>query len=405
MTDRTWRGEARTATPRDLPRRADVLIVGGGLAGCAIAALLAEDGVDCLLLERREDLGLGGSGRAAGGALPGLADAPSRLVEALGDATARALLDATAWNLDLLEDHGLMERCGALFPAMGALEAEELAASLALHAAWGDPVDGWSAEEVAARTGATGFGGGRFDPRGGRVRPRAAILALAERARAAGAALCTGVEVLRVTDAGDDNRVVALAQPQSGVGEAILVEVRASVVIYAGDHRLGGIDSFFLDKVHGVRLQQQRRASAIGLRAPTFPISTQFSYAWACASEAGGLITGGCRWATPHLEVMETDEEVQNPLVDAKITSVVAGRWPGWAEAPVVERWSLIATFTCDGLPLVGPLPGRATEHALCGWNGRPWSWAMAAATDLAERLLRGGPSRLPAQLAPSRFL
>jgi hypothetical protein len=29
----------------------------------------------------------------------------------------------------------------------------------------------------------------------------------------------------------------------------------------------------------------------------------------------------------------------------------------------------------------------------------------MAAATDLAERLLRGGPSRLPAQLAPSRFL
>ena len=389
-------------SPR-LPARADVVVIGGGLAGCAIAALLAEDGVDCIILEARGELALGGSARAAGGALPGLADAPSRLVEALGEPVARALLEATHWNLDLLEEAGLMERCGALFPAMGALEVEELAASLDLHAAWGDPVARWTAEEVALRTGAAGFGPGRFDPRGGRVSPRAAILALAARAEAAGARAFPGVEALSVTDAGDDSRVRALRAVAGAEPE--LVELRASVIIYAGDHRLGALDPFFLDKVYPVRLQQQRRAARPGLKLPTFPISAQFSYAWACPSDDGGLITGGCRWATPHLEVMERDEAVQNPVVDAKITSVVAGRWPGGAEAEPTERWSLIATFTCDGLPLVGPLPGRATEHALCGWNGRPWSWALAAATDLAARLLRGGPSRLPPQLAPSRFL
>lgn len=404
MSDAETTNGPRRAAPPALPARADVLIVGAGLAGCAVAALLAEEGVDCVILERRAGVGLGGSGRAAGGALPGLADAPSRLVEALGAPVARSLLEATHWNLDLLEAHGLMERCGALFPTLGALEEEELRASLALQRAWGEPVDGWSAEEVAARTGTAGFGPGRFDPRGGRVRPLEAIQALAARAEAAGARFALGVEALRVTDAGDDARVVALATPPGG-GEAALVELRASVVIYAGDHRMGALDAFFLDKLHGVRLQQQRRGPAPGRRAPTFPISAQFSYAWACPTDGGGLITGGCRWATPHLEVMELDEDVQNPLVDAKISSVVAGRWPGWAEAPVQARWSLIATFTCDGLPLVGPLPGRATELALCGWNGRPWSWALAAAADVAERLLRGGPSRLPPQLAPSRFL
>ena len=393
---------ARIAAARPLPARADVVVVGGGVAGCAVAALLAEGGAEVALLERRPDVGLGGSARGAGLCLPGLADAPSRLVEALGETVARDLYQTTLHNLDLLDGHGLMQRSGVLFVAASALEEEELAASLAILQRWDEPVAAWDPAAVRARAGLEGWGSGRFDPRGGHTHPRRAIASLAARAAAAGAALCPAAEVVACGDRGDDTVLYVIDHNRP---EHEPCTIAASVVIWAGDHRLGLVAPYFLDKLHPVRLQQQVRSAHAGLSVPPFPITAQFSYAWAGTDGAGGLLCGGCRWATPHLEVMEADENVRVDAVDAKITAVVAGRFGAWGARPAALGWSTIATFTCDGLPLVGPMPGRPTEQALCGWNGRPWSWALAAATDVAERLLHGGPSRLPRQLHPSRFV
>jgi glycine/D-amino acid oxidase-like deaminating enzyme len=50
----------------DLPARADVVIVGGGFAGCATAWALGERGVGAVVLEREAELGRYASGRGAG---------------------------------------------------------------------------------------------------------------------------------------------------------------------------------------------------------------------------------------------------------------------------------------------------------------------------------------------------
>ena len=47
-------------------READVIIIGGGIMGCATACRLAKRGVDVLVLEKKE-IGNGGSCRNAGG--------------------------------------------------------------------------------------------------------------------------------------------------------------------------------------------------------------------------------------------------------------------------------------------------------------------------------------------------
>ncbi len=47
-------------------READVIIIGGGIMGCATAYRLAKRGVDVLVLEKKE-IGNGGSCRNAGG--------------------------------------------------------------------------------------------------------------------------------------------------------------------------------------------------------------------------------------------------------------------------------------------------------------------------------------------------
>jgi glycine/D-amino acid oxidase-like deaminating enzyme len=55
---------------RELPSRVDVLVVGGGVIGLAIAAFCTGAGLDVLLVEQHERLARGPSGRAAGGLSP-----------------------------------------------------------------------------------------------------------------------------------------------------------------------------------------------------------------------------------------------------------------------------------------------------------------------------------------------
>ena len=54
------------APVRSLPTQVDVVIVGGGFAGCATAWALAERGVRAVVLEREPELGRQASGRGAG---------------------------------------------------------------------------------------------------------------------------------------------------------------------------------------------------------------------------------------------------------------------------------------------------------------------------------------------------
>src|SRR5690349_20149852 len=82
----------------ELPDRADVVVVGGGRAGLGVAAFLAERGVDVCVLEARSHLLDGASGRGPGLVLSGLAEAPHRLAEALGEEGARGVYRFTQEN-------------------------------------------------------------------------------------------------------------------------------------------------------------------------------------------------------------------------------------------------------------------------------------------------------------------
>jgi gamma-glutamylputrescine oxidase len=85
--------------------RADVAIVGGGLAGLNAAIELRRRGFDVVLLEARE-LGSGASGRNGGQAIHGLACDPPVIEQQLGLADAKRVWDMTIEALDLIR-----ERC------------------------------------------------------------------------------------------------------------------------------------------------------------------------------------------------------------------------------------------------------------------------------------------------------
>ena len=162
----------------------DVAVIGGGIAGCATAAFLAEGGASVTLYER-EAIGAGASGRNSGiiqhpmdPALAGLYEASLALYDALGHGfelpdEARGVLLVSEDGEALRRD---FEAAGARFPDLAPewLEGDAL-----------------RAEEPALAPGMSAYRLATGRPIG----PTAATRAWAERARSAGARVELGREV------------------------------------------------------------------------------------------------------------------------------------------------------------------------------------------------------------------
>ena len=365
-------------------------MVGGGLAGLAVAGRLARAGVRVHVLEARADLGWGGSGRDSGLVLPGTHDHAGRLVDAVGARDAQSLL---AWSArSLVHARALGVAGGAVEVAWSADEAVDLAAGVEPLTQAGLAPEPWALDPLTAQgwpTEPAGPGAALLCPQGGVVEPRAALAQLWAEARSAGATATTGAVVTAI-DSGpvlrlDDGRVVACD----------------AVVLCAG-WRMRAFDGFFGDKLYPVRHQHQLRTGG-----PPLPVglSTQGGYLTALPRPGGGLLVSGARWATQHLEAGETDDTVVQVQVSAAQDRFVAQRLPAWAERPIDARWTAIATHTCDNLPLVGLMPGRPAVLVCAGWNGRPWAWALAGAQAVCDGLLTGRAVGVPARVSPRRFL
>ncbi|MCB9746698.1 MAG: FAD-binding oxidoreductase, partial [Alphaproteobacteria bacterium] len=353
--------------PEALPERSDVVIVGGGLAGLACALFLAEGGAEVLLLEAAERLGDGATGRDPGLVQVGTVEPPESLSRALGPERARAYLGFSRRSAALLRERAPLLRGGGLRIAMMPRELQALEESVATSVALGLPAQRLSEAEVAERVGVPGLGPARFVPEDAQVDPSAALGALAEAARAAGARLHGDCRVQGVTHEG-------LGLDVALVGRS----VKAEVVVYAAGVGLREVDPWFEELLYPVREQ------CLALEAPGLEMKTggsgQLGYLHLNQAPDGALLVGGARWASPHMEAGEADASALNPRVTEKLLAFARGRFPMVGEAAPLSAWSRVQANSCDGLPLVGPLPGRSRAVACAGFCGQGWGLAMEAA-------------------------
>jgi gamma-glutamylputrescine oxidase len=106
VTTSYWLAEPAPPVPkRRLDRPPDVVVVGGGVTGCAAALTLADAGLHVRLHDAREIAG-GASGRNGGFALRGCAAPYDVTAESIGRAQARRLWGLTEEALDRLEALG-----------------------------------------------------------------------------------------------------------------------------------------------------------------------------------------------------------------------------------------------------------------------------------------------------------
>ena len=384
---------ASTALPPERPTlagtvRADVCVVGGGIAGCSTALHLAERGYRVVLLEQHR-IGWGASGRSGAQALFGVAAPQEKLERLIGAADSRRVWDMTLEGIDLIRDRIARHRIdcnwvtGQMHVANKPRHVEELKA-------WQEELqrryDYTSARlldraEVASVLASDVYHGGMIDERGGHLHPLRYTLGLAAAAEAAGAGIHENSRVLgyeRRTDADAAARV----RVRTAGGEVLCAHV-----VFAGNALLGGTVPKLARRIMPVGtyivatepLGQERAAALIRNNACVTDMNWVLDYYRRSADHR--LLFGG-RVSYSGLDPLNTERatrarmlRVFPQLKDVKITH----SWGGYVDitlnrAPDFGRldpevWYLQG-FSGHGIVLAG-LAGKVLAEAIAGQSER----------------------------------
>jgi len=353
--------------------RPDVVVIGGGVTGCACALALAERGLRVRLLEAAE-VASGASGRNGGFALRGGAMPYDRARRQLGHEAARELWALTERALDRIEELAgdAFRRTGSLRLAAGADEAETLAAEQdALRE------DGFAVEcaELPPRLAAR-FSVALLHPHDGAIHPVRWVRKLAARAVAAGADVAEGVRV-RASDV-DALDAEAIVVATEGATRAVLPELHASVWPLRG---------------------QMLATEPLPERVFARPHYAREGYDYWQQLPDRRLVVGGRRDVS--FETEETDVDATTGLIQSQLESLV--RDLVGTPARITHRWSGVWGETRDRLPLVGRLPTRDRVWVAAGYSGHGNVLGFACGELVARAIAGERPPEL-ALLDPARL-
>ncbi len=388
----------------------DVAIVGGGIVGVATAWFLAARGSgggagsggapSIALIERGSDLGGGATGRPPGVLFVGLEDHYNRVARGVGRARAAEIWRASIENARLVHEAAARlgiecghEPSGTYALATFKAEAEDLEESFALMREDGIAAEAGAtflSKEALAREplAPRGLAAIRFDA-GGALDGAALVRGLAAR-------LGDRVEVLRATEV----RAV-----EAAAGEARLDtprgEIRASICVIATHAEAPRAHRFFEGRIWPVR--GQGFVTQPTARALARPVTASWGHEHYRQLPGGRFVAAGVR-PDPAADEITVEEGVTETF-QGFLRKFAAHRVPAIDPDVAIEaRFSAIAAFTQDGLPIVGPLPGVPALIAACGFAMRGLSFGMAVGKALAA-LVAEGRREVPAAFAPLRFL
>lgn len=357
--------------------RADVLIFGAGISGCALAFHLARRSVGPVIVYDPQTPSAGATGRAAGIVTEQLWDPWDVLVvreskeeyaqlAERSDPSAYSVNGFARWTrnpeaVPVLQ--ATVERLRGLAVPAEALDP----AALAQKVPWGRY---------------DGVLGAIWSPNDSVVTPSTMAELYAERARELGVDFILGTPASRFARAGDHWELIVNGQT-----------TRARRVVVAA----GAWSKKVLASVgHPLPLAPYRTQAAV-LRPSSpdprlFPSVHDIDLDVYVRPEENGRILAG-----DGTELVEVDPDKYSTGGDERFVAHLAesfgSRFPGWADAELVRAWAGVCVATPDRRPLIGPVPNAPGLFALTGFNGFGVMRAGGAAARLAGVLAAGDGS------------
>ena len=361
----------------DLPRSAQIVVVGGGIVGCSVAYHLAKRGVETLLIERHQ-LSSGSTWHAAG--LIGQLRTNANITKLLGysvelyDRLEAETGYATGWR----RNGGLRLACnvdrwievkrqatsarsfGLEMQLLGAKEAQAL----------------WPLMNVDDVVGAA------FLPTDGQANPSDITQALAKGARLAGAKLIEGVAVTDFVIENERVRGVVTNRGPVACEKLVLcaglwtqpLAARAGVAVP-------------LSAVHHQYIVTEK-IDGVTSNLPTLRDPDRLTY---YKEEVGGLVMGGYEpnpvpWSSGVVpedfafRLLEDDWDHFEPIMNLAL-----GRVPALAGAGVKQMINGLESFTPDGNWMIGEAPEVRNFFIGAGFNAFGIASAGGAGMALAE--------------------
>jgi sarcosine oxidase, subunit beta len=365
-----------------LPTDAQVVVIGGGIVGAAVAFHLARAGITDVVVVERDGLAGAASGKPIGGLRAQFSDRLNALL------ALRSLELYAELGADM--DH---RRVGYLFLLREAKHVARFEAGVALQNDAGIPSVMLDADEARARCPGIdpdAFVAAAFCPIDGHARPLDAAYAYAADARRRGARVVTGCAVTGIEVR--DGEIAAVATAQG--------TVRTSTVVCAAgawSREIGAMAGVELD-VTPVR-RQIALTGPTPLSTPDLPFTIDFSSTFYFHGAGDGLLLG-------------MSDPTEAPGLDASYAPSwegalrqAAGRCaPGLAGVAITDGWAGLYENTPDASALIGEARDVGRFLYAPGFSGHGFCQAPATGEIVADLVLGREPFVDVTPLRAERF-
>jgi sarcosine oxidase subunit beta len=372
----------------ELPRTADVVIIGGGVMGTSTAYHLALKGCrNVLLLEREPFFGIQATGKCAGGIRYQFGTEINVRLSRL----SLPMLDRFEEELGQPID---LRYCGYLFlltsPADVAAFRQnvEMQHRLGVMTRWLEP------EEIARMVPLINLEGvlaGTFHERDGLADPNSVVQGYVSGARRLGARLLNDVEVTGIEVAG--GRVRGVVTNRGRVAAPVVVNAAGP---WAGEvGRMAGVE------VPIVPVRRQIVVTGpIPEVPPDFPFVIDFAQSLYFHREGPGILTGMSNPNEPPGFDQSVDEEWELVHLEAAMK-----RMPILEKATLASHWAGLYEVTPDAHPILGRVPELEGFYIIGGFSGHGFMHGPICGLLLAEEILDGRAHTLDiSSLSITRF-
>jgi len=371
---------------KQLPRRADVVIIGGGVMGVATAYELAAAGVQDVLLIERDQLGSGSTCKAAGGVRAQFSDHVNIALGARSLETFERFHERFDQEIDL-------HQVGYLFLLDSAEDVTAFERNVKLQNELGVPSRMISVAEAKALSpliSTERLLAAAYSPRDGHCTPESVVQGYAAAARRHGARLLTGCAAQGIEVTGD--RIVAVETSRG--------RVETDTVICAAGAWSQEIGTWAEVDLPVVPLRRQ-----ILVTDPTpwvaddTPFTIDFSTTFYFHREGPGLLVGmSDPDETPGFKTTQSQDWLP------RLASALERRTPSLTDVGMASGWAGLYEMTPDHNALIGEAKGISRFLYATGFSGHGFLMGPAVGEVMRDLYLERRPFVDVSGLAAERF-